>query len=104
MILTLNAHIVLSTCNNLAITSSYIQVPRTNIISRTSSNFNTMRPRTAELAALFVWCCQHPSAFNLIGSSSFLQVIRIGIRVHHGQRSKAALERLKTLCIMLSTL
>ena len=32
--------------------SSYLQVSRTSIISRTSSNFSQIRPRTAELAAL----------------------------------------------------
>ena len=32
--------------------SSYLQVTRTTIISRTSSNLGRIRPRTAELAAL----------------------------------------------------
>ena len=32
--------------------SSYLQVTRTSITSRTSSNFGQIRPRTAELAAL----------------------------------------------------
>ena len=32
--------------------SSYLQVTRTIIISRTNSNFGQIRPRTAELAAL----------------------------------------------------
>ena len=32
--------------------SSYLQVTRTTIISRTSSNLGQIRPRTAELAAL----------------------------------------------------
>ena len=32
--------------------SSYIQVTRTTIISRTSSNLDQIQPRTAELAAL----------------------------------------------------
>ena len=32
--------------------SSYLEVSRTSIISRTSSNFSQIRPRTAELAAL----------------------------------------------------
>ena len=32
--------------------SLYLQVTRTSIISRTSSNFGQIRPRTAELAAL----------------------------------------------------
>ena len=34
------------------VSSSYLQVTRTSIISRTSSNFSQIRPRTAELAAL----------------------------------------------------
>ena len=32
--------------------SSYLQVKRTTIISRTTSNVGQIRPRTAELAAL----------------------------------------------------
>ena len=32
--------------------SSYLQVTRTTIISRTSSNLGQIQPRTAELAAL----------------------------------------------------
>ena len=32
--------------------SSYLQVTRTSIITRTSSNFGPIRPRPAELAAL----------------------------------------------------
>ena len=32
--------------------SSYLQVTRTTIISRTSSNLGQIRPRTADLAAL----------------------------------------------------
>ena len=32
--------------------SSYLQVTRTTIISRTSSNLGQIRPRTLELAAL----------------------------------------------------
>ena len=32
--------------------SSYLQVTRTSIISRISTNFSKIRPRTAELAAL----------------------------------------------------
>ena len=35
----------------LIISSSYLQVTRTSIISRMSSNFSKIRPRTAELAA-----------------------------------------------------
>ena len=34
--------------------SSYLQVTRTTIISRTSSNLGQIQPRTAELAALAV--------------------------------------------------
>ena len=34
--------------------SSYLQVTRTTVISRTSSNWGQIRPRTAELAALEV--------------------------------------------------
>ena len=33
--------------------SSYLQVTRTSIISRTSSKFGQIGPRTAELAAIF---------------------------------------------------
>ena len=65
--------------------SSYLQVTRTTIKSRTSSNFSQIRPRTAELAAL-ERLKKLPSTYNgenlvstlapsfLIGSSSFLQV------------------------------
>ena len=71
--------------------SSYLQVTRKTIISRTSSNFGQIRLRTAELAAL-----EHPRKFPqtyngrnvvstlsssfLIGSSSFLQVMRTIIK------------------------
>ena len=36
----------------LIVSSLFLQVRRTTIISRTSSNFSQIRPRTAELAAL----------------------------------------------------
>ena len=39
--------------------SSYLQVMRTTIISRTSSNLGQIRPRTAELAALERWKNPH---------------------------------------------
>ena len=39
----------------LIVSSLYLQVMRTTTISRTSSNFSQIRPRTAELAAL-----EHP--------------------------------------------
>ena len=67
--------------------SSYLQVTRTSIISRTSSKFGQIGPRTAELAAL-ERLEKSPYTYNgrnlvnnlatsfLIGSSSFLQVSR----------------------------
>ena len=71
--------------------SSYLQVTRTTIISRASSNFGQIRPSTAELGAL-----EHPKKFPytydgrnvvstlspsfFIGSSSFLQVTRTIIK------------------------
>ena len=67
--------------------SSYLQVTRTSITSRTSSKFGQIGPRTAELAAL-ERLEKSPSTYNgrnlvnnlapsfLIGSSSFLQVSR----------------------------
>ena len=67
--------------------SSYLQVTRTSIISRTSSKFGQIGPRTAELAAL-ERLEKSPLTYNgrnlennlvpsfLIGSSSFLQVSR----------------------------
>ena len=39
--------------------SSYLQVTRTSITSRTSSKFGQIGPRTAELAALSVWKNPH---------------------------------------------
>ena len=60
--------------------SSYLQVTRTSITSRTSSKFGQIGPRTAELAALETYNGRNvvntlaPSF--LIGSSSFLQVSR----------------------------
>ena len=67
--------------------SLFLQVRRTTIISRTSSNFSQIRPRTAELAALehlkkFPYTYNWGNLVNtlvpsfLIGSSSFLQVTR----------------------------
>ena len=65
--------------------SSYLQVKRTSITSRTSSKFGQIGPRTAELAAL-ERLEKSPLTYNgrnlvntltpsfLIGSSSFLQV------------------------------
>ena len=71
--------------------SSYLQVTRTTIISRTSSILGQIRQRTAELAAL-----EHfeksPETYNgendviafsplfLIGFFSYLQVMRTCIR------------------------
>ena len=67
--------------------SSYLQVTRTSITSRTSSKFGQIGPRTAELAAL-ERLEKSPYTYNgrnlvntlapsfLIGSSSFLQVSR----------------------------
>ena len=66
---------------------------RTTIISRTTSNFGQIRPRTAELAALerlkkipktYMYNGENlgstlPTSF-LIGSSSFLQVRSITIK------------------------
>ena len=71
--------------------SSYLQVTSTSIISRTSSNFGQIRPKTAELAAL-ERLKKFPYTYNgenlvstlalsfLIGSSSFLQVTRTTIK------------------------
>ena len=67
--------------------SSYLQVTRTSITSRTSSKFGQIGPRTVELAAL-ERLEKSPYTYNgrnllntlapafLIGSSSFLQVTR----------------------------
>ena len=67
--------------------SSYLQVTRTSITSRTSSKFGQIGPRTAELAAL-ERLEKSPETYNgsnlvntlapsfLIRSSSFLQVVR----------------------------
>ena len=67
--------------------SSYLQVRRTSITSRTSSKFGQIGPRTAELAAL-ERMKKIPMTYNgendvitfsplfLIGSFSFLQVMR----------------------------
>ena len=70
---------------------SYLQVIRTYMISQTSSNFSQIGPRTAELAAL-ERLKNLPYTYNgenhvstlvhsfLIGSSSFLQVMRTTIK------------------------
>ena len=75
--------------------SSYLQVTRTSLISGTSSNFSQIRPRTAELAALEP-LKKFPLTYNrenlgsnlaplfLIGSSSFLQVMRTTIKAWMG--------------------
>ena len=67
--------------------SSYLQVTRTSITSRTSSKFGQIGPRTAELAAL-ERMKKIPTTYNgendvitfsplfLIGSFSYLQVMR----------------------------
>ena len=67
--------------------SSYLQVTRTSITSRTSSKFSQIGPRTAELAAL-ERMKKIPKTYNgendvitcpplfLIGSFSYLQVMR----------------------------
>ena len=67
--------------------SSYLQVTRTSITSRTSSKFGQIGPRTAELAAL-EFMKKIPWTYNgendvitfsplfLIGSFSNLQVMR----------------------------
>ena len=102
-----------------------MQVTRTSLISRTSSNFGQIRPRTAELAAL-VRLKKFPQTNNgenlvsnlahsfLIGSSSLLQVTRATIkawissnfgRIPPLTSELAALERLKkTTYNLVSTL
>ena len=74
---------------------SYLQIKRTIIISRTSSNLGQIRPRTAELAAL-VHLEKSPLPYNgrnlvntlsssfLIRSSSFLQVTRKSMKARMG--------------------
>ena len=71
--------------------SSYLQVTRTSIRSRTSSKFGQIGPRTAELAAL-ERLKKSPSTYNgendvitfsplfLIEFFSYLQVMRTCIR------------------------
>ena len=97
--------------------SSYLQVSRTSIISRTSLNFIQIRPRTAELAAL-ERLKKFPLTYNgenlvstlalsfLIESSSFLQVTRTTIKAWMSSNlgrippltsELAALERLKNV-------
>ena len=49
------------------------------------SNFGQIPPRTPELSALEglkndLYCCEHSSAYILIGSSSFLQITRPTIK------------------------
>ena len=70
--------------------SSCLQITRTSIISLTSSNFSQILPRTAELAVLER--LKNPHRHNgenlvstlvpsfLIGSSTFLQVMRTTIK------------------------
>ena len=67
----------------------FIQVTRTCIKSRTSSNFGQIGPPTTELAALerlishrliMGKCCLHASSFILIESSLKLLVTRTGIK------------------------
>ena len=71
--------------------SSYLQGTRTSIISRTSLNFSQIRLRTAELAALQRLENSHRLIMGenlvstlapsfLIGSSSFLQVMRTTLK------------------------
>ena len=70
--------------------SSYLQVTRTSITSRTSSKFGQIGPTTAELAALerlekspYTYNGRNlvnTSAFIFIGSSSFLQISRTCIK------------------------
>ena len=95
--------------------SSYLQITRTTIISRTSSKLGQIRLRTKELAAL-ERLKNFPYTYNgenlvstlapsfLIGSSSFLQVTRATInawmssnlgRISPLTSELAALERLK---------
>ena len=95
--------------------SSYLQITRTTIISRTSSKLGQIRPRTAELAAL-ERLKNFPLTYNgenlvstlapsfLIGSSSFLNVKRTTIKAWMSSNfgrippltlELAALERLK---------
>ena len=71
--------------------SSYLQVTRTSMTSRTSSKFGQIGPRTAKLAALerlekSPWTYNGSNLVNtlapsfLIRSSSFLQVVRTCIK------------------------
>ena len=105
--------------------SSYLQVTRTSIISRTSSNFGRYQTRTAELAALES-LKNFPYPYNgenlvstrvpsfLIGSSSFLQVTRTIIKAWMSSNvgriplltlELAAIERLKKMTYnLVSTL
>ena len=101
--------------------SSYLQVTRTSITSRTSSNFGQIGPRSAELAAL-ERLEKSPKTYNgrnlvntlppsfLNQSSSFLQVTRTCMKAwmssNFGQiptptQELSALARLKDCCITL---
>ena len=101
--------------------SSYWQVMRTFITSRTSSKFGQIGPRTAELAAL-ERLEKSPYTYNgrnlvnnlapsfLIRSTSFVQVRRTSMKAwmssNFGQIPQptpelSALARLKIFCIML---
>ena len=62
--------------------SSFLQVTRTYMKAWTSSNFNQIPPPTPELSALarLKNCCEHSSAYILIGSSSFFQVMGTTIK------------------------
>ena len=65
--------------------SSFLQVTRTCLKAWMSSNFGQITPLTPELSALErlkidVECCEHSAPTFLIGSCSFLQVIRTTIK------------------------
>ena len=104
--------------------SSYLQVTRTFITSRTSSKFDQIGPRTAELAALerpeeSPWTYNGINLVNTLApsflnqSSSFLQITRTCMKAwmssNFGQITTptpelSALARLKNCCIMLCSL
>ena len=104
--------------------STYLQVTRTFIISRTSLNFNQMRPRIEELAALerlkkIPWTYNGENLVStlapsfLIGSSSFLQATRTTIKAWMSSNlgrippltsELVALERLKISYNLVSSL
>ena len=104
--------------------SSYLQVTRTSIRSRTSSKFGQIGPRTAELAAL-ERLEKSPYTYNgrnlvttlapsfLNQSSSYLQVTRTCMKAWMSSNFGkiptptpvlSALARLKNCCIMLCPL